>query len=44
MLAAVTADGQTDTTVYKNLAAEVQQKYAPDKRSVFFRTIIKSDF
>jgi len=43
MLAAVTADGQTDTAVYKNLAAEVQQKYAPDKRSVFFKASIKSD-
>jgi gamma-D-glutamyl-L-lysine dipeptidyl-peptidase len=43
MLAAVTVNGQTDTTVYKNLAEEVRQKYAPDKRSVFFRTIIKSD-
>jgi cell wall-associated NlpC family hydrolase len=42
-LAAVAADAQTDTTVYKNLAAEVQQKYAPDKRSVFFNASIKSD-
>lgn len=43
ILAIASAQGQTDTAVYKNIAAEVQQKYAPDKRSVYFRTQIKSD-
>jgi hypothetical protein len=43
ILALGSAHAQTDTAVYKNIAVEVQQIYAPDKRSVYFRTLIKSD-
>lgn len=42
-LMVVAARAQTDTAVYQNRAAEVQQKYAADKRSVFFKSAIKSD-
>ncbi|MBB2144206.1 SH3 domain-containing protein [Pedobacter sp. LMG 31464] len=35
--------GQSDTSVYRSAAIEVQKKYAPDKRSVYFNMHIRGD-
>lgn len=34
---------QSDTSAYRTLAGEIQKKYAPDKRSVYFNLQIKGD-
>jgi cell wall-associated NlpC family hydrolase len=34
---------QSDTSAYRSVAAEVQKKYAPDKRSVYFNMQIRGD-
>ncbi|WP_131539075.1 SH3 domain-containing C40 family peptidase [Pedobacter nototheniae] len=34
---------QTDTTLIKLLAKQVQKEYAPDKRSVYFNVLVKGD-
>lgn len=37
------SNAQSDTSVFSVLAKEVQQKYAPDKRSIYFNFQIKGD-
>lgn len=34
---------QTDTTAFKNIGKEIQRKFAPDKRTVFYNIQIKGD-
>lgn len=34
---------QSDTAVYRNIALEIQKKYAPDKRAIYFNVQIKGD-
>ncbi|MES2418058.1 MAG: C40 family peptidase [Bacteroidota bacterium] len=37
------AKGQSDTATYRNLAAQVQKKFAPDKRDIYFNLQIRGD-
>ena len=34
---------QTDTTTFKNIGKEIQKKFAPDKRTIFYSMQIKGD-
>lgn len=36
-------NAQSDTSAYRTLAGEIQKKYAPDKRAVYFNLQIKGD-
>lgn len=43
LLSAFAVKAQTDTTLIKTLAKQVQKEYAPDKRSIYFNVLIKGD-
>lgn len=36
-------NAQTDTTTFKNIGKEIQKKFAPDKRTIFYSMQIKGD-
>ncbi len=42
-LLSFTLNAQVDTTAYKNLATQIQKKFAPDKRDIYFNMQIKGD-
>lgn len=39
----LTLNAQVDTTIYKNFATQIQKKFAPDKRDIYFNMQIKGD-
>jgi len=43
ILAGETVQGQTDTAMYRQLAIQVQRKYAPDKRDIYMNLTMRGD-
>ncbi|RZL47865.1 MAG: hypothetical protein EOP00_10725 [Pedobacter sp.] len=43
MFCVFVAKAQTDTSAYRKIAQEIQKKFAPDKRAIYFNMQIKGD-